>query len=141
MTVIGAVVVSRVSKARAAAPEERGLRPPKSGGCGPRLRERGLRPLDRSEQLFQSWIQTFPRPREWSPVGSAKDKPVSGVDGYVPLAFVEESMMEPAQQDQIVQIGPASIGPVLDVMDLQPAGMATSREPTAASVTMIYETT
>lgn len=101
MTVIGAVVVSRVSKARAAAPEER-----------------GLRPLDRSEQLFQSWIQTFPRPREWSPVGSAKDKPVSGVDGYVPLAFVEESMMEPAQQDQIVQIGPASIGPVLDVMDL-----------------------
>ncbi len=43
----------------------------------------------------------------------------------MPAVFVEKPVVKTAEEDQIVQVGAASLGPVLDVVDLQPACVLT----------------
>ncbi len=47
----------------------------------------------------------------------------------MPAVLVEKTVMKTAEKDQIVQVGGASIGPVLDVMGLHPSGAVTSDPP------------
>ena len=49
-----------------------------------------------------------------------------------PSVFVEEPMMEPTQQDQIVKVGGPTPRPVDDVMSMHPIGPTASGEPAAA---------
>lgn len=62
---------------------------------------------------------------ERCPIGSAKYNPIVGISGDVPSVFVNKPVMEPAEQNQIVQIGGPTLGPVLDVVDLEPACVPT----------------
>jgi hypothetical protein len=48
--------------------------------------------------------------------------------------LVDETMMKAADEDEIVQIGGPPIRPGDDVVDLEPAAVATTGEPTAASI-------
>src|SRR5580704_667686 len=48
-------------------------------------------------------------------------------------AFVDQRVVVLAQADQVIQRGPAAVGPVLDVVQVDPAGLAAG-EPAAARV-------
>jgi hypothetical protein len=50
---------------------------------------------------------------------------------------VDEAMMMPTQQDEIVEVGGTTIGPVLDVMNLQPSRVAAAGELASATVPVI----
>jgi hypothetical protein len=54
---------------------------------------------------------------------------------------MEESMVKSTQQDQIVEICCSTVGPVLDVMNLNPLCGATSGVLTPTTVPMDDETT
>ena len=45
----------------------------------------------------------------------------------MPAVFVDKTVMEPAEKDQVVQVGGASVDPMLAVMELHPFGAVTSR--------------
>ena len=53
-----------------------------------------------------------------------------------PVLPVNQAVMEPAQGDQIVEIGGTLVRPMNDVMGMGPAGPATPREPTAPVTTL-----
>ena len=74
-------------------------------------------------------------------VGSAEHEPaVSGV-GDGPAVVVEEPVVVSTQQDQIVEVGGASVGPVDDMMDLEPVAGAPSDPPAPVSVPILHLTT
>ncbi len=45
----------------------------------------------------------------------------------MPAVFVDKTVMKTAEEDQIVQVGRASVGPMPAMMDLHPFGAVTSR--------------
>ena len=55
----------------------------------------------------------------------------------MPFVSMEEAMMESAEQDEVIEICFASIGPMLNVMDLEPSGSPASRVPTMPTVTLM----
>jgi hypothetical protein len=59
----------------------------------------------------------------------------------MPAVLMEESVVKSTQQDQIVEICCSTVGPVLDVMNLNPLRCATSGVLTPATVPMDDETT
>ncbi len=64
-----------------------------------------------------------------------------GWAGDMPTVLVDEPMMKPAKKDQVVEVGPTPIGPMLLVMDLQPSSAATARELTASTSPVIDQPT
>ena len=52
------------------------------------------------------------------PVWSAEHRLVSRLSGDVPAVFVDKPVMRPAEQNQVVQVGGPTVGPVLNVVDL-----------------------
>ena len=57
----------------------------------------------------------------------------------MPAVFVDKPVMKPAEQNQVVQVGGPAVGPVLNVVDLDPSGVPTSGKPTVSAVTMGYQ--
>jgi len=53
------------------------------------------------------------------PTWSSEHESVVVVSGDVPAMLVNEEVMPPAQQDQIVQIGGTTLRPVLEMVDLE----------------------
>ena len=47
--------------------------------------------------------------------------------------------MKPAEQNQVVQVGGPTVGPVLNVVDLHSAGVGTSGKLTGSPVTMVHQ--
>ncbi len=66
---------------------------------------------------------------------------VVGIPGDMPAVFVDKPVMKTAEENQIVQICAATLGPVLDVVDLDPSGVPTSGKPAGPPVTVTDETT
>lgn len=64
-----------------------------------------------------------------------------GWAGDVPTVLVDEPMMKPAEKDQVVEIGPTPISPMLLVMGLQPSSAAAARELTASTSRVIDQPT
>lgn len=64
-----------------------------------------------------------------------------GSAGDVPTMLVDEPMMKPAEKDQVVEVGPTLVGPMLLVMGLQPSSAATGRELTASTRPVIDQPT
>ena len=75
--------------------------------------------------------------------GQGVDPSVGFVEGELaawvafdgPSVFVEEPVVISTQQDQIVEVGGSPVGPMLDVVAMDPTLMRTSRE-SAATVPM-----
>ena len=59
-----------------------------------------------------------------------------GIPGDTPVVFVDKPVVERAEKDQIVEVGGSSLSPMLNVVDLEPPGVATSGIPAAATVTV-----
>ncbi|MCZ6456679.1 MAG: hypothetical protein O6650_05455, partial [Actinobacteria bacterium] len=57
----------------------------------------------------------------------------------MPSVFVDKPVMKPAEQNQVVQIGGPTVGPVLNVVDLDPSGVGTSDPLAVSTVTMGYQ--
>ena len=57
----------------------------------------------------------------------------------MPVVFVDKPVMKPAEQNQVVQVGGPTVGPVLNVVDLDPSGVPTSGELAGPPVTMGYQ--
>ena len=55
------------------------------------------------------------------------------------MVFVDKPVMKPAEQNQVVQVGGTALGPVLNVMDLDPSGVGTSDPLAVSAVTMGYQ--
>jgi len=53
-----------------------------------------------------------------SPVGFAELEHTTGTCGDRPPVFVDEPVVKPAEEDQIVQIRGSSLGPMDNMMDL-----------------------
>lgn len=53
------------------------------------------------------------------------------VAGDGPAAFVDETVVVATQQDQVLQIGPTAVGPMDQVVGVQPAGAFTAGKPAA----------
>src|SRR6202030_1421918 len=66
-------------------------------------------------------------------VCSGEGDGAAGCGGDEVAALVGEQVVVFAQADQVVQAGPAAVDPVLDVVQVDPAGL-TAREPAAAVV-------
>ena len=49
-----------------------------------------------------------------------------------PAAFVDAAMMEPAQRQQVLEIGQSAVEPVDDVVGVEPAATGAPREPAPA---------
>jgi hypothetical protein len=58
----------------------------------------------------------------------------------VPIVLVDETVVHTAEQNEVVQVGDSSDCPCHDVVDLQPAGVATARVLTDATVAFVDET-
>lgn len=72
---------------------------------------------------------------ELSAVGCLKDGPVSvGVESDVPVAFVDEVVMEPAQQHQVFEFGFAMQRPVDDLVGFADAWVGATAGEGAATV-------
>ena len=59
----------------------------------------------------------------------------------MPAVFVDKPVMKPAEQNQVVQVGGPTVGPVLDVVDLQPACVATADPLASPAIAVGYQTT
>jgi hypothetical protein len=57
---------------------------------------------------------------------------VVGVSGDRPAAFVHQSVVKRAQQDEVVAVGGPSVDPVPYVVDVTPPGAVAARESAAA---------
>ena len=51
------------------------------------------------------------------------------VNADLPSVFVEKSMVPGAEQDEVVEIGRPTVGPVLAVVRVQPAGAVAAGSP------------
>ena len=58
-----------------------------------------------------------------------------GVAGDLPALGVNEAVGEPAQGEEIIEVGGSAVGPVDDGMSVGPAGAVTSREAAATVAT------
>ena len=86
------------------------------------------------DQLFQPGIEPGSSRRIDAPVRFAEDRAPARVVPDRPSMFVQEPVMVSAQQDEIAQVGGATIGPVDLVVPMNPTVMGTAGE-TASSIT------
>ena len=71
---------------------------------------------------------------DWPTVGVAELEG-TGFDGEA--AFVEGVVMETADQDQVVELGKSAVGPVFDVVGVEPPDRGAARELAAAVVAVL----
>ena len=109
-----------------------------SDSCGWWFRWRGRLPLD-TDQFGQSTVEWSTGVGVWGPVGSAEDSFV-GWSGDMPVVTVDQPVMNPAEEYQIVEVGGSSYRPGDDVMDLEPPGVGTCRMLTLVTVAVFDET-
>ena len=57
----------------------------------------------------------------------------------MPAVFVDKPVMKPAEQNQVVQVGGPTVGPVSNVVDLDPSSVGTSDPLAVSAVTMGYQ--
>jgi hypothetical protein len=50
--------------------------------------------------------------------------------------LVEVAMMMSAEEDEVVEVGGPAVGPMLDVVGLEPAGVPTSGEPADPTISV-----
>ncbi len=78
---------------------------------------RGRQPLGRSDEINQSCVERSSRMRIGRPIGSA-EHPLLRWSGDVPSTFVDQPMMDPAKEDEIVDVGRSAHCPGNDVVHL-----------------------
>jgi len=54
----------------------------------------------------------------------------------MPSVLVEIPVMMTAEQDEVVEVGRPAVGPMLDVVGLEPAGVPTSGEPADPTISV-----
>src|SRR5580704_8777009 len=84
--------------------------------------------LDRALDVGQGWAG-----RDGGAVRPVEGEGAAGSSGDQVAAVVDQRVVVLAQADQVVQGRPAAVGPVLDVVQVDPAGLA-AREPAPARV-------
>jgi hypothetical protein len=94
-------------------------------------------PLGRSavgDEFQESGVEWWPWLGVNTLVGSVEFEVWSSVVGDGPAVLVEEPVVVSAEEDEIVEVGGASVGPVDDMMDLEPVFGSASNPPAAVSV-------
>lgn len=98
-------------------------------------------PLGRSsDQGRQSGFEWFSGCWVEGPVGFAELEVTAGTLGDMPLVSMDEPVVKPAKNNQVVQVGLSALAPGNDVVDLEPPGVVAPWMPALASVTMMDKT-
>lgn len=92
---------------------------------------RGRWPLG-SDEFSESGVEFGSVRRVDPPVGSTECQFPLRVAFDCPPVFVEEPVVEPAQQDQVFEVCGPAIGPMLNVMTVNPTPAAAAGEPASA---------
>ncbi len=94
--------------------------------------DRGGGPLgSEPDQFSESWVERWVGRWVDVAVGFTEHRFVVAIVFDLPSVFVEEPVVVATEEDQIVQIGRASIGPVLTVVGMNEMSSPTTGEATA----------
>jgi hypothetical protein len=84
-----------------------------------------------SDEFSESGVEFWSGWRVDAAVGFVEGELGVGIAFDGPAVFVEEPVVEGAEQDQVGEVGGPTVSPMLDVVSVDPTSVGTSDEPTS----------